>query len=72
MEKIEVNKEQYQAMCEVLQHVKGFKGTASKGRNKGNPYTLTAVNKADQFSSMLFKTAELAGCEIIDLNKDED
>ena len=69
---VSVAKDKYEAMCELTGHIVAIKGIVSKGRRKGSPYHLTAINRDDQFSSMLFKTAESAGVEIVDLTKDEE
>jgi len=71
-EMVSVAKEKYEAMCELCEHVVAIKGIVAKGRRKGNPYHLTAINRDDQFSSMLFKTAESAGVEIVDLTQSEE
>lgn len=71
MEQISVPKEKHEAMCELLDHVVCIKGIVTKGRRKGQPYHLTAINRDDQFSSMLFKTAEQAGVEVVDLTAEE-
>jgi hypothetical protein len=59
--------EKQAAQAELVEHIVCIKGIVSKGRRKGNLYHLTAIEKDAQFSSMLFKTAEAAGCEVVDL-----
>ena len=60
------------AQSELLDHIVCIKGFVSKGKRKGQLYHLTAIQKADQFSSMLFKTAEAAGCEVVDLTVEQE
>ena len=60
------------AAKELLEHIVCIKGFVSKGRRKGQLYHLTTVSKDAMFSSMLFKTAEAAGCEVVDLTVEQE